>query len=51
MMASPATSRMAAWLVKLQYGSAWWFLDQKERIEWQLNTLSKIADCCRVLWA
>jgi glucuronate isomerase len=25
---------------KLQYGSAWWFLDQKESIEWQLNTLS-----------
>jgi glucuronate isomerase len=25
---------------KLQYGSAWWFLDQKEGIEWQLNTLS-----------
>jgi|HubBroStandDraft_1064217.scaffolds.fasta_scaffold00149_6 glucuronate isomerase len=25
---------------KLQFGSAWWFLDQKEGIEWQLNTLS-----------
>jgi glucuronate isomerase len=25
---------------KLQYGSAWWFLDQKEGIEGQLNTLS-----------
>jgi glucuronate isomerase len=25
---------------KLQFGSAWWFLDQKESIEWQLNTLS-----------
>src|SRR3984957_8773811 len=25
---------------KLQYGSAWWFLDQKESMEWQLNTLS-----------
>jgi glucuronate isomerase len=25
---------------KLQYGSAWWFLDQKEGIEWQLNALS-----------
>jgi glucuronate isomerase len=25
---------------KLQHGSAWWFLDQKEGIEWQLNTLS-----------
>jgi glucuronate isomerase len=21
-------------------GSAWWFLDQKEGVEWQLNTLS-----------
>ena len=25
---------------KLQLGSAWWFLDQKEAIEWQLNALS-----------
>jgi glucuronate isomerase len=25
---------------KLQLGSAWWFLDQKEGVEWQLNTLS-----------
>ena len=25
---------------KIQYGSAWWFLDQKEGIEWQLNALS-----------
>ena len=25
---------------KLQLGSAWWFLDQKEGIEWQLNALS-----------
>jgi glucuronate isomerase len=25
---------------KLQFGSAWWFLDQKEGIEWQLNSLS-----------
>jgi glucuronate isomerase len=25
---------------KVQYGSAWWFLDQKEGIEWQLNALS-----------
>jgi glucuronate isomerase len=25
---------------KIQFGSAWWFLDQKEAIEWQLNTLS-----------
>jgi glucuronate isomerase len=25
---------------KMQFGSGWWFLDQKEAIEWQLNTLS-----------
>jgi glucuronate isomerase len=25
---------------RLQWGSAWWFLDQKEGMEWQLNTLS-----------
>jgi glucuronate isomerase len=25
---------------KLQFGSSWWFLDQKEAIEWQLNALS-----------
>ncbi|HXB22889.1 MAG TPA: glucuronate isomerase [Candidatus Solibacter sp.] len=25
---------------KIQYGAAWWFLDQKEGIEQQLNTLS-----------
>jgi glucuronate isomerase len=25
---------------KIQLGSAWWFLDQKEGIEWQLNALS-----------
>ena len=25
---------------KLQFGSAWWFLDQKDGIEWQLNALS-----------
>ena len=25
---------------KIQFGSGWWFLDQKEAIEWQLNTLS-----------
>ena len=25
---------------KLQFGSAWWFLDHKEGIEWQLNALS-----------
>ena len=25
---------------KLQFGASWWFLDQKEGIEWQLNALS-----------
>jgi glucuronate isomerase len=28
---------------KVQFGSAWWFLDQKEAIEWQLNALSNIG--------
>jgi glucuronate isomerase len=28
---------------KIQIGSAWWFLDQKEGIEWQLNALSKLG--------
>jgi len=25
---------------KIQFGGAWWFLDQKDGIEWQLNALS-----------
>jgi len=25
---------------KIQFGSAWWFLDQKDGIEWQLHALS-----------
>lgn len=28
---------------KVQYGAAWWFLDQKEGMEKQLNTLSNIG--------
>ena len=28
---------------KMQWGSAWWFLDQKDGIEKQLNTLSNIS--------
>jgi glucuronate isomerase len=28
---------------KVQFGSSWWFLDQKEGIEWQLNTLSNVG--------
>jgi glucuronate isomerase len=27
-------------LGKIQFGSSWWFLDQKEAIEWQINALS-----------
>jgi glucuronate isomerase len=25
---------------KIQFGSGWWFLDQKEGVEWQINALS-----------
>jgi glucuronate isomerase len=28
---------------KIQFGSGWWFLDQKEGIELQLNTLSNVG--------
>jgi glucuronate isomerase len=28
---------------KIQFGSGWWFLDQKEGMEWQLNALSNIG--------
>jgi glucuronate isomerase len=28
---------------KLQFGSSWWFLDQKEAIEWQINALSNLG--------
>jgi len=28
---------------KIQFGSGWWFLDQKEAMEWQLNALSNIG--------
>lgn len=28
---------------KIQFGSGWWFLDQKEGMEWQLNTLSNLG--------
>ena len=28
---------------KLQFGGAWWFLDQKEAMEWQINTLSNVG--------
>jgi glucuronate isomerase len=26
---------------KLQFGSGWWFLDQREAMEWQINALSQ----------
>jgi len=28
---------------KMQFGSGWWFLDQKEGIQWQLNALSNVG--------
>lgn len=28
---------------KMQFGSGWWYLDQKEAIEWQLNCLSNVG--------
>lgn len=28
---------------KVQLGSAWWFLDQKEGMEWQMNALSNLG--------
>jgi len=28
---------------KLQFGSGWWFLDQKEGMEWQMNALSSLG--------
>ncbi|HUG12114.1 MAG TPA: glucuronate isomerase [Opitutaceae bacterium] len=28
---------------KLQFGSGWWFLDQKEAMEWQINALANIG--------
>jgi len=28
---------------KIQFGSGWWFLDQREGMEWQINALSNIG--------
>lgn len=28
---------------KIQFGSGWWFVDQKEGMEWQLNALSNLG--------
>jgi glucuronate isomerase len=32
---------------RVQFGSGWWFLDQKEGIEWQLNALSNVGTLSR----
>ncbi len=34
---------------KLQFGSGWWFLDQKEAIEWQVNALSNCGLLARFI--
>jgi glucuronate isomerase len=34
---------------KMQFGSGWWFLDQKEGIEWQLNALSNAGLLARFI--
>jgi glucuronate isomerase len=28
---------------KVQFGSGWWFVDQKEGMEWQINALSNLG--------
>ena len=28
---------------KIQFGSGWWFLDQREAMEWQINALSNVG--------
>ena len=28
---------------KMQFGSGWWYLDQKEAMEWQMNCLSNVG--------
>ena len=28
---------------RMQFGSGWWYLDQKEGIEWQINALSNVG--------
>ncbi|MCF3649185.1 glucuronate isomerase [Synoicihabitans lomoniglobus] len=50
---NPADNYMLATLVgnfqdgvtagKMQFGSGWWFLDQKEAMEWQMNALSNLG--------
>ena len=34
---------------KIQYGSGWWFLDQKEGMEWQMNALSNLGLLARFI--
>jgi glucuronate isomerase len=34
---------------KMQYGSAWWFLDQKDGMEKQLNTISNMGLISRMV--
>jgi glucuronate isomerase len=34
---------------KIQLGSAWWFLDQKEAMQWQMNALSNCGLISRFL--
>jgi glucuronate isomerase len=34
---------------KIQFGGGWWFLDQKEAIEWQLNALSNTGLLARFI--
>ncbi len=34
---------------KVQYGSGWWFLDQREGMEWQMNALSNLGLLSRLV--
>ena len=34
---------------KIQFGSGWWFLDQKEAMQWQMNALSNCGLISRFL--
>ena len=34
---------------KMQFGSGWWFLDQREAMEWQMNALSNVGLFSRFL--
>jgi glucuronate isomerase len=34
---------------KIQFGSGWWFLDQKEAMEWQMNALSNCGLLARFI--